>query len=124
MLSYITWTADPVLIHLGPIAIRWYSLMFAIGFIVGYEIVARMFRHEGAPERWLGILLLWTIAGTVIGARLGHVFFYEWDVYRQDPISILYVWQGALQVTAAPSASFWLSSSSRYSPHAEAPVDF
>lgn len=96
MLSYITWTADPVLVHLGPVVIRWYSLAFAIGFIVGYEIVARMFRHEGAPERWLGILLLWTIAGTVIGARLGHVFFYEWDLYRQDPITILYVWQGGL----------------------------
>lgn len=96
MLSYITWTADPVLAHLGPVVIRWYSLAFAIGFIVGYEIVARMFRHEGAPERWLGILLLWTIAGTVIGARLGHVFFYEWDLYRQDPITILYVWQGGL----------------------------
>ena len=82
--------------HIGPLAIRWYSLAFMVGFLVGYEIEARIYRHEGAPERWLGILLMWTVAGTIIGARLGHVFFYEWDMYKQDPISILYVWHGGL----------------------------
>lgn len=70
--------------------------MFAIGFLIGYKIVERIFKHEGAPERWLGTLLLWVIAGTVIGARLGHVFFYEWDIYSQNPIRILYIWEGGL----------------------------
>lgn len=96
MLNYITWDVSPVLFHLGPLTIRWYSLMFMIGFLAGYEIVARMFRHEGAPERWLSILLLWVVGATIIGARLGHVFFYEWDFYRQNPIKILYVWEGGL----------------------------
>lgn len=94
-LDYITWAVRPELID-SFITVRWYGLFFAVGFLIGYEIVARMFKHEGAPERWLGILLMWTVAGTIIGARLGHVFFYEWDVYRQDPLSILYVWQGGL----------------------------
>lgn len=92
----ITWNADPVLFRLGSVEVRWYGLMFAIGFLVGYKIVERMFKHEGAPEKWLGILLLWLGAGTIIGARLGHVFFYEWDVYSQDPIRILYIWEGGL----------------------------
>lgn len=96
MLHYITWDASPVLFTLGPLTVRWYGLMFAIGFLVGYKIVERMFRHEGAPERWLGILLAWTFTGTVVGARLGHVFFYEWDRYSQDPVSILYIWEGGL----------------------------
>ncbi|WP_295730819.1 prolipoprotein diacylglyceryl transferase [uncultured Muribaculum sp.] len=95
MLDYITWAANPDIIS-SPITIRWYGLMFAIGFIIGYEIVARMFRHEGAPERWLGILLIYVVVATIIGARLGHVFFYEWDVYSQDPIRILYIWEGGL----------------------------
>lgn len=95
MLDFITWTFNPEIIS-SPITIRWYSLMFALGFLIGYEIVARMFRHEGAPESWVGILLLWTVAGTVIGARLGHVFFYEWDVYSQHPWDILKVWEGGL----------------------------
>lgn len=95
MLDYIVWAADPEIIS-WPISIRWYGLMFAVGFMIGYTIVSRMFRHEGAPEKWLGILLLWTVAGTIIGARLGHVFFYEWDQYSQDPIRILYIWEGGL----------------------------
>lgn len=55
-----------------------------------------MFKHEGVPESWLGKLLLWVVGATIIGARLGHVFFYEWDKYSKDPISILYIWEGGL----------------------------
>ncbi|MCM1520594.1 MAG: prolipoprotein diacylglyceryl transferase [Lachnoclostridium sp.] len=95
MLDFVTWDVSPFLYN-GFIQIRWYSLAFMIGFIIGYEIESRIYKHEGAPERWLSILLMWTVAGTIIGARLGHVFFYEWDVYSQDPIKILYVWQGGL----------------------------
>jgi prolipoprotein diacylglyceryl transferase len=95
MLDFVTWTANPDLIH-SFITIRWYGLMFAIGFLIGYNVVARIFKHEGAPEKWLGTLLLWTMAGTIIGARLGHVFFYEWDLYSNNPIHILYIWEGGL----------------------------
>lgn len=96
MLNSITWTADPELLSTSFIHVRWYGLMFAIGFLVGYRIEERIFRHEGAPERWLGTLLLWVIAGTIIGARLGHCFFYEWDVYSREPMRILYIWEGGL----------------------------
>jgi len=70
--------------------------MFAIGFWIGFNIVAKMFKREGAPERWLGILLIWVAAGTVVGARLGHVFFYEWDYYSQHPLKIIATWEGGL----------------------------
>ena len=96
MLDYITWAANPDIIS-SPITVRWHGLMFAIGFIIGYEIVARIFKHEGAPERWLGILLIYVVIATIVGARLGHVFFYEWDVYSQNPIRILYIWEGGLR---------------------------
>lgn len=95
MFDFITWNVNPELFS-GFVTVRWYGLMFAIGFLVGYEIVARMFKHEGAPERWLGILLIYVVIATIVGARLGHVFFYEWDVYRADPIKILYIWEGGL----------------------------
>ena len=94
-LSYIVWNADPVLID-SFVTVRWYGLMFAIGFWIGFNIVARMFRHEGAPERWMGILLIWVAVGTVVGARLGHVFFYAWDYYSQHPWKILATWEGGL----------------------------
>ncbi|MCC8114074.1 MAG: prolipoprotein diacylglyceryl transferase [Bacteroidales bacterium] len=96
MLDYIVWNADPILIHLGPLQIRWYGLMFAIGFWIGTNLVAKMFRHEGAPEKWVGILLVWVVGATIIGARLGHVFFYEWDYYSQHPEKIIAFWEGGL----------------------------
>ncbi|WP_300917026.1 prolipoprotein diacylglyceryl transferase [uncultured Muribaculum sp.] len=95
MLDFITWNVNPELFS-GFVTVRWYGLMFAVGFLIGYEIVARMFKHEGAPERWLGILLIYVVVATLVGARLGHVFFYEWDVYKADPIRILYIWEGGL----------------------------
>ncbi len=93
MLSQIIWD---VIFTLGPLSVRWYGLAFAVGFIVGYNIVAKMFKHEGAPEKWLGILLAYLMVGTLIGARLGHVFFYEWDYYSQHPGDILKIWEGGL----------------------------
>ena len=96
MLDFIYWNADPVLISLGPFQVRWYGLAFAIGFFIGYKIVEAMFKHEGAPEKWLGILLAYVIVGTIVGARLGHVFFYQWDYYSQHPGEIFKIWEGGL----------------------------
>ena len=96
MLDVIYWNADPTLFTLGPVSVRWYGLMFAVGFTVGYMIVSKMFRHEGAPEKWLGSLLAYVVVATLIGSRLGHVFFYEWDYYSQHPGEILMIWHGGL----------------------------
>lgn len=96
ILDFITWNADPVIFSLGPIALRWYGLAFAIGFIVGYNIVAKMFKHEGAPEKWLGVLLTYIVVATIIGSRLGHIFFYQWDYYSQHLDEIFKIWEGGL----------------------------
>lgn len=96
MLDFIYWNADPVIFSLGPVSVRWYGLAFAIGFIIGYNVVAAMFKHEGAPEKWLGILLTYVVVATIVGSRLGHVFFYEWDYYSQHPAEILQIWNGGL----------------------------
>lgn len=95
MLNYIVWDFNPILFD-SFITLRWYSLMFLIGFLIGYKIIEKIFKHEGAQEKWLGSLLLWVMVGTVIGARLGHVIFYEWEYYSQHPIEILYTWEGGL----------------------------
>ena len=96
MLEAIYWNVSPEIFSIGPLTVRWYGLAFAIGFIVGYDIVAKMFKHEGAPERWLGILLAYVVIATIVGARLGHVFFYQWDWYSQHPEDILKIWEGGL----------------------------
>lgn len=96
MLTFIEWAADPVLISFGPVAVRWYGLAFALGFTAGYYIVSKMFKHEGAPESWLGTLLMYLVIATIVGARLGHVFFYEWPYYSQHPEKIFKIWEGGL----------------------------
>lgn len=96
MLDFITWTASPDIISGHLATVRWYGLMFAIGFWAGYEVVWREFRHEGAPERWVASLFFYVIVATVVGARLGHVFFYDWNYYSRHLSEIPKIWEGGL----------------------------
>lgn len=112
MLNFVTWTANPNLFD-GFVTVRWYGLMFAIGFLVGYEVVYRIFKHEGAPEKWLGSLFIFVVVATILGARLGHVFFYDWAYYSQHPGEILKVWEGGLAShggTAGILLAIWIFS--------------
>ncbi len=90
------WNVDPVLIHLGPLAIRYYSLGFILGFYIGYAYMKSIFTKKGFSKTALDDLLLYVFWGTIIGARLGHCLFYEPEVYLRDPIAILKVWEGGL----------------------------
>jgi phosphatidylglycerol---prolipoprotein diacylglyceryl transferase len=94
--GYIYWDVSPILFEIGPFAVRWYGLLFAVSFLAGFLIVRWMFREEGKPEQDLDRLLLYMVAGTVLGARLGHVLFYDPVYYFSNPIEILMVWRGGL----------------------------
>ena len=96
MLSYITWTAHPEIFKLGPLEVRWYGMAFALGFYLGIVMITKMFASEKVKESWADSLFLYIIAATVIGARLGHVFFYAWDYYSQHLWEILKIWEGGL----------------------------
>ena len=96
MLAYIDWTASPEIFTIGSFGLRWYGLMFALGFMIGFWLVRKMFQREGAPEEWLDYLFYFLIGGTVLGARFGHVVFYSWDHYSQHPEQILKIWEGGL----------------------------
>jgi len=92
----VTWTVDPAIFSIGTREIRWYALMFVIGFAVGYKIVERMWKRENINPKWIDPLLYYTILGTIIGARLGHCLFYAPAHYLAHPIEILKVWEGGL----------------------------
>ena len=96
MLDFITWTADPAIFSIGSREIRWYGLAFAIGFLIGYKIVEKMWKREKLNPAWIDSLLIYTMLGTVIGARLGHCLFYAPDYYLANPLEILKVWEGGL----------------------------
>ena len=96
MLLEITWTFDPTMFSIGSKEIRWYTLMFLIGFIIGYKIVKQMWKRENLDMEWLDPLLWYTFLGMLIGARLGHCLFYDPDYYLAHPIEILKMWNGGL----------------------------
>jgi len=96
ILAFIHWNVSPEIFSLGPVHVRWYGLLFAVGFLFGYSHGEKMFKHENIDLKWLESLFIYLIVATIIGARLGHVLFYGWDYYSKHPVEILYVWQGGL----------------------------
>ena len=95
-MDYFVWNVDTEIFRLGPIAVRWYGVLFALGFGLGYFLLAQIYRHEGRSEDSLSSLFLYVFLGTVIGARLGHVLFYQPDYYLTRPWEIFMIWQGGL----------------------------
>ena len=90
------WNIDPTLFKFGVFQIRYYGLLFAIGFALGYRMMLRIYRNEGKKIEELDTLLLYMIIGTIVGARLGHCLFYEPEIYLSQPLKILKVWEGGL----------------------------
>lgn len=81
---------------LGPIKIRWYGVLFALGFITGYGIEYKFFQDAKRPLGELDELLTYILIATIVGARLGHVLFYDIGYYLSNPAQILAIWQGGL----------------------------
>ncbi|MBN1651796.1 MAG: prolipoprotein diacylglyceryl transferase [Bacteroidales bacterium] len=96
MLAYIDWNVAPQIFHLGSWEVRWYGLLFASSFFFGYILMAKFFKMAKLPENTLDRLATYMLIGTVVGARLGHIFFYEPDYYFAHPIKMLYIWEGGL----------------------------
>ncbi|WP_421919393.1 prolipoprotein diacylglyceryl transferase [Marinifilum sp.] len=96
MLLSILWDVKPEIFTIGSFSVRWYGLLFALGFLLGYYIVEKMFKKDGIKIELLDKLFLYTMIATVVGARLGHVFFYGWEFYSQNPMEIIKVWRGGL----------------------------
>ncbi|GAB3504703.1 prolipoprotein diacylglyceryl transferase [Emticicia fontis] len=81
----IPWNVNPIIAKLGGFELRWYGLLFASGFLIGFQIMSHIFKKEHKPEKDLDALLFVMIIATVIGARFGHYFFYEFDSFKQNP---------------------------------------
>lgn len=92
----VTWGPSPEIFSIGPVAVRYYSILFVSGFIIGYYILLKFFKREGVPAQILDSLLYTVLGSAVIGARLGHCLFYEPDYYLARPLEILKVWEGGL----------------------------
>ncbi|GGH28589.1 prolipoprotein diacylglyceryl transferase [Alsobacter metallidurans] len=95
---------DPVVISVGPLAIRWYALAYVAGLVLGWLAMRKLCEANDlwAPSQKrpsvtdLDDLLVYAALGVVLGGRIGHVLFYGFDYYRQNPLEILQVWRGGM----------------------------
>ena len=82
------WAPDPVALSLGSFKLYYYSLMFVIAFATGLRLMKYFYKKEGVSQKYIDPLLLYMILGTLIGARLGEVFFYNWDYFQHNLLEI------------------------------------
>mgnify|MGYP001251527330 CR=1 FL=1 len=97
MSSYWVWDVDEVFFHIwGPFSVRWYSLLFLSGLLLGHYLFNLMAKAENKPTEPSETAFAYIVLGTVIGARIGHCLFYNPSYYFSDPLRILKVWEGGL----------------------------
>jgi len=89
---------SPEIIKIGPLSIRWYGLMYLIGFICSYLIVKREIKRRGlkVEKDFLENLYFYLILGLLLGARLGYVLFYNLPHYLKHPLEVFAIWQGGM----------------------------
>ena len=95
----INWSVNPEIIAIGPLSLRWYSILFISGFVLGWFIFKWFFKREGIPVTLLDPLLYTLLIGTIVGARLGHCLVYQPDYYLgswQGFWEIFMPWKGGL----------------------------
>lgn len=98
VLAYITWDIDPDIFTIPFInhPVRWYGLLFALAFLISQQIMYLIYKKEGRPVSEIDTLTIYMVVATIVGARLGHVLFYDPIHYFQNPHTIFMVWEGGL----------------------------
>lgn len=95
LFSFIVWDPSPTIFE-GVDRFRWYGLFFALGFIISQQILVYLFKKEGKDPALVDKLTIYMVLATIVGARLGHVLFYEAEKYLSNPIDIFKIWEGGL----------------------------
>mgnify|MGYP001271338007 CR=1 FL=1 len=84
----IDWAPNEIFLKLGPLSIHWYSIMFIIAFTLGYYIIKKIYINDNKSIDLVEPLFIYVVFGTLIGARLGEVFFYNWEYFQNNLIEI------------------------------------
>lgn len=90
----------PVIVEIGPVALRWYGLLIASALLIGVNLSQYLAKRRHLDPELIGDLAIWLVLGAIPGARLYYVAF-EWDKYAQDPSRILAIWQGGIAIHGA-----------------------
>jgi phosphatidylglycerol---prolipoprotein diacylglyceryl transferase len=89
---------DPIALQLGPVAIRWYGLMYIIGFAIAWFLARHRARQPGSgwTAQQIDDLIFYSAIGVIVGGRLGSILFYNFDAWMHDPVMLLRVWEGGM----------------------------
>ena len=89
---------DPVIVSLGPVAIRWYGLMYLVGLAFAYFLAMREVKAKRSPfsAQQVSDLIFYGFMGAVLGGRIGYVFFYQFDLFLKDPLYLFQIQQGGM----------------------------
>ena len=91
-----TWDIDPIFFRIGPVALRYYSLLFVMVFLGGYSLLNWQIKRGGGDEEDAGDFIVYGVLGVLVGSRLGHVLFYDLDKALKDPLWVFRIWEGGL----------------------------
>lgn len=97
-IDYRSLGLDPIIFQIGPFALRWYSLAYIAGILVGWWYLSRLLAKPGAPmaQRHADNFITWATLGVILGGRLAYVVFYEPTKYLAHPIDALKLWEGGM----------------------------
>ncbi|GBL03857.1 prolipoprotein diacylglyceryl transferase [Glaciecola sp. KUL10] len=87
---------DPIIFEIGPLALRWYGLMYLVGFAAAFFLANRRLSRTAWTKEQLSDLLFWCFVGVIVGGRFGYVFFYNFSYLLQDPMYLLRIWEGGM----------------------------
>ena len=89
---------DPIAIEIGPLAIRWYSLAYIAGILLGWRYCLRLARHDIIRPNFQDFddFMVWAVLGIILGGRIGYVVFYNAAYYLKNPLDALMVWHGGM----------------------------
>lgn len=94
VMNYIIWNIDPEIFTIpipflhNNLTLRWYGVLFALGFIISQQILYYIYKKEGKPEKDVDTLTIYMVIATIVGARLGHVIFYQPEIIWTNPLGI------------------------------------
>lgn len=89
---------DPIIFSIGPVSVRWYGLMYVLGFVIGWWLARRRAARGNSPitPAQVDDLIFYAMIGVVVGGRLGYTLIYAWDSLTSDPLYIFRIWEGGM----------------------------
>ena len=104
---------DPVIFSLGPLSVRWYGLMYLVGFVAAYLLAHKRLENTRWTKEQLSDLLFWGFVGVILGGRIGYVLFYQFGLFLDNPLYLFKIWEGGMSfhggLLGVLAAIYWQS---------------